>query len=146
LAALPRCGFASGPKLRLRRGSAAAFEGARSAEGARRTRREPPGPRTREAAGPGPARPAIFARAGFAHGERTSVEHLAVELLNRLLGVRAVEELDEREPARTPGFPVDRQHDLRRRRHGSEIAPQIGFGGAVSEITDEQTNGQSTLS
>jgi hypothetical protein len=71
---------------------------------------------------------------------------LPVEFLNRLLGMSAVEELDEGEPARTARFPIDRQHDLRRRRHGSEVAPQIGFGGAVSEITDEQTNGQSTLS
>ena len=30
--------------------------------------------------------------------------------------------LDERESARAAGFPIDRQHDLRRRRHGAEVA------------------------
>ena len=64
----------------------------------------------------------------------------------RVLGVRAVEEFHEGEPARPPGLAIDRQHDLRRRGDGAEVGPQVGFGRAVGEITDEQTNGQSTLS
>ena len=58
----------------------------------------------------------------------------------------AIDELDEGEAAGTAGFPIDRQHDLGRRRHCPEVGAQIGFGGAVGEITDEQTDGQSTLS
>jgi hypothetical protein len=60
--------------------------------------------------------------------------------------VRAVDELDESEPAWTAGFPIDGEDDLRRRRHGAEVGAQIGFCGAVGKITDEQTDGQSTLS
>jgi hypothetical protein len=60
--------------------------------------------------------------------------------------VSAIDEFDERKSSRAAGFPIDGQHDLRGRRHGAEVAAQVGFGGAVSEITDEQTDGQSTVS
>jgi hypothetical protein len=60
--------------------------------------------------------------------------------------VRAIHELDESESARSAGFPVDRQHDLRGRRDGAEVGTQVCFSGAVGEITDEQTDGQSTVS
>jgi hypothetical protein len=60
--------------------------------------------------------------------------------------MRAVDEFDESEPAGAAGLPIDRQHDLRWRRHGAEVGAQIGFCGAVGKITDEQTDGQSTLS
>src|SRR5262249_37155453 len=116
------------------------------------------GPGEAAAAGGGGARPAeaaagtrtagtaILARARFADRERPAVEHLPVELLDRLFGVAAVLELDEREAARPSRFTVDRQDDLSRRRHGAEIRSQVGFRGAVSEITDEQANGQSHVS
>src|SRR6185503_13622722 len=54
-----------------------------------------------------------FTRPRFADRERTSHEGLLVEALNGLLGVAAFQELDERKPARTAGFPVDGQHYLR---------------------------------
>jgi hypothetical protein len=60
--------------------------------------------------------------------------------------MRAVDEFDESEPARAAGLPIDRQHDLRWRRHGAEVGAQVGFCSAVGKITDEQTDGQSTLS
>ena len=145
--------------MRLRFGcapgaDAAGIEWARAAERSGRARREAAGTRTREPAGRGPenppgarsARTAIFARARFADRERPAVEHLSVEALDRLFGVRAIEKLDERESARTTGFAIDRQHDLRRRRDRAEVGTQIRFGRAVREITNEQTDGQSTLS
>src|SRR5438093_9803266 len=89
---------------------------------------------------------AIFAGARLADGERTPVEDLSVEALDGLLGVRAIDEFDEGESPRASGLPIDRQHDLRRRRNGAEVAAQIRFSGGVGEITDEQTDGQSTLS
>src|SRR6185436_5176345 len=58
----------------------------------------------------------------------------------------AIDELDEGEASGTAGFTVDRQHDLGRGRNRPEIRAQISFGGAVGKITDEQTDGQSTLS
>src|SRR5262249_8173294 len=152
----------AGPALRLgvgaevtaaRRGAAgraaAGIERTRAAaaEGAGWPRREAAaGRRTGKAAGTRTAGAAIFTGARFADRQRPPVEHLTVESLNRLFGVRAVGKFHERKPTRTSGLAVDRQHDLRRRSDGSEVAPQIRFGGAVCEITDEQTNGQSTLS
>src|SRR5439155_20418828 len=128
-------------------GAAARVERTRTAERSRRARREAAGTRTREAAGARrTAGSAIFARARFADGEGPSGEHLPVETLNRLFGVRAIDEFDKGEPARAPGFGMDREHDLRRRRDGTEIGAQVGFGRAVSEITDEQTDGQATHS
>src|SRR4029453_17612902 len=89
---------------------------------------------------------AILACARLADGERAAVEHLSVEFLNRVFRVGAVLEFDERESSRAAGFAVDRQHDLRRRRDGAEVASQVGFSGAVREIANEQTDGQSMLS
>src|SRR6185295_8351966 len=131
---------------------AAAVEGARAAERSRRTRGEAAAGAAR--AGPGgvaarprrTARPAIFAGARLADREGASIEGLPVEALDRLLGVRAVDEFDECEPAGAAGLAIDRQHDLRRRRHRAEVGAQISFGGAVGKITDEQADGQSTLS
>jgi hypothetical protein len=54
-----------------------------------------------------------------------------VKLLNGLFGLRAVQELNEREPARPAGVAVDGQHDVRRRRHRPEIRTKIGFSGRV---------------
>src|SRR5439155_285028 len=121
-------------------GAAARVERTRTAERSGRPRRKAAGTRTGEAAGARrTAGSAIFARARFADGERPSGEQLPVEPLNRLFGVRAIREFHEREPAGTPGFTIDRQHDLRRRRDGAEIRAQVSFGRAVCEITDEQT-------
>jgi hypothetical protein len=67
-------------------------------------------------------------------------------LLDRLFGVRAIDEFHERESARSTRFPVDWQHHLRGRRDRAEVRAQVCFSGAVGEITDEQTDGQSTVS
>src|SRR6185369_1933277 len=90
--------------------SAAEAAGTRAAEAARSRSAEPAGAARARAAGA-----AIFASARFAHRERTPVEHLPVEPLNRLLRVRTVGELDEGKSARSAGFTVDREHDLRGR-------------------------------
>src|SRR6185295_7506473 len=157
---------AAGSALRLRVGAEIATAGRRTARGspatariegprasaaAERTgrpRRESAGTWTGgEPAGPRrPARTAVLTRTRLADGERPPVEHLSVEALDRLFGVCAIGEFDEREPTRASGLAIDRQHDLRRRSDGPEVAPQIGFGGAVRKIPDEQTNGQSTIS
>src|SRR5205085_5985047 len=127
---------------------AAAVEGPRRAAETGRPRRKAaararPGGVT---AGPRPAGSAILAGARFADRQRPAVVRLSVELLNRLFGVRAIDEFDEREPAGPSGFAINRQHDLRRRRDRAEVAAQVGFSGAVSKITNEQTDGQSTVS
>jgi len=102
-------------------------------------------PRT-ETAGARTAGAAILAGARFADGERASVEDLPIEFLNRLLRMRAVLELDEREAARAAGLAIDGQDDLRRRRNGTEVASQVGFCGAVGEVSNEQADGQAVLS
>jgi len=71
---------------------------------------------------------------------------LTVELLDRLLGVRPLRILHEREAAGTTGLTVNRQDDLRGRRHGPEVGTEVGFGGGVRQIADEQADSQSTLS
>ena len=71
---------------------------------------------------------------------------MTVELLDRLLGVRPIRIFHEREAARAAGLPVNRQDDLRGRRHGSEVGAKVGFGGSVRQIADEQTDSQSNLS
>ena len=99
LALPPRCGLASGPKLRLprrlrrRRIERTRRSAERPADRGRRSRHRP-------AAAPiGPAGPrrtagsAIFTRARLADGERPSVEDLSVEPLNRLLGVRPLRDI-----------------------------------------------------
>ena len=106
---------------------------------------KPPGRGPGGPPGRGSAGPAIFARARFADRERPAVEHLTVELLNRLFGVRAVEKLDERKTARPTGLAVDRQHDVRRRRDGAEVRAQVGFSGGVGQVADEEADSQSSL-
>jgi hypothetical protein len=71
---------------------------------------------------------------------------LAVESLNRLLGVRSLDELHERESAWTARFSIDGEHDLRGLRDRPKVGSQIRFGCAIGQIPDEQTNSQSTFS
>jgi hypothetical protein len=71
---------------------------------------------------------------------------LPVEALNRVLGVRPFEVLDEREPTRPARLAVDGQHDLRGRRDASEVGAQIGLGRGIRQIANEQTDSQSALS
>ena len=77
------------------------------------------------------------------------VVHVTATLVTLVVaGVVAVGsfgELHEGKPPRPASLPIDRQHDLRRRRDAAEIRTQVCFGGAVRQIADEQTDGQSTL-
>src|SRR5262249_36377664 len=131
-------------------GTAEAAAGTRAAEPATRARAtEPPAAWTRPAepaSGPRSAGPAVFTSPCFANRERPSVEHLAVESLDRLLGVGAILTFDEREAPRPARFAIHRQDHLRGRCDSTEVAAQVGFSGAVREIAYEQTDGQSTLS
>jgi len=60
--------------------------------------------------------------------------------------VAAVLELDERKAAWAAGFAIDGKDYLRRWRNATEVASQVGFCGAVGEVTNEQTDGQAVLS
>src|SRR5262245_41977067 len=128
--------------------TASAAAGARAAESARARTTAEPTARTRSAASAGAwtTGAAIFTRARLADGERTAVEYLTIETLNRLLGVGALGELHERESARTAGLSIDGQHDLRGLRDRAKVRSQIRFGCAIGQIPDEQTNSQSTFS
>src|SRR5262245_17764475 len=129
--------------------TAAGARAAKAAAGARPRPAESRAARARSAepaAGARSAGPAILTSARVAYRQRTAVEHLSVEFLNRLFGVRAVLELDEREPARAPGLAIDGQNDLGRGGHCAEVRTKVGFSRGVREITNEQTDGQSTLS
>ncbi len=125
---------------------------ARSAEAARTTRSARPRAaeaaraRGEPAAGTRTAGPSILACASLAHGERSTVEDLTVEALNRRLGVGTIHEFDEREPAGATCFPVNGEHDLGRRRDGAEIGAQVRFSRAVRQVTDEQPDSQSVIS
>jgi hypothetical protein len=59
--------------------------------------------------------------------------------------VRPIHELDEREAARAAGLAIHRKNHLRRRRDRAEIGPQIGLGGRIRQIADEETDRQTTL-
>ncbi len=150
LALPPRCGLASGPKLRLRGADGAdgsngrggpPNDGGRGAKPPPRSRPGRAGPRSTPSAGRGRARTTILTRAGFAHRERAPVERLAVEPLDGLLGVRTLDVLDEGKSARTTGFAIDRQHNLRRGRDGAEIRTQIRFSWCCTKDC-RQTDGQ----
>ena len=76
----------------------------------------------------------------------TQNPHAMHRTLARLLGLRPVEELHEREPTGAARLPIDREHHLRGRSHGAEVGPKFCFGGLVRQIADKQTDSQSTLS
>src|SRR5262245_20332589 len=128
----------------------AAAAGAWSTEAAAATRpraAEAAGPRRpRRAAGTRTTRAPILARARFADGQRAPVEDLPVELLNRLLRMRAILKFDEGESSRASRFAVDGHDHLRRWSNRAEVVAEIRFSGRVRQIADEQTDGQSTLS
>src|SRR5206468_13094954 len=102
---------------------------------------EAAGPRTRRWT----ARAAVFTRARFADGKGPAVEHLPVELLNRLFGVCAIQVFHECKPPGSSGLAIDWQDDLRWRRNGAEVGSEIPFGRGVRKIADKQTDSQSTL-
>jgi hypothetical protein len=56
--------------------------------------------------------------------------------------VRPLREFHEREAARTSGFPVDRQHNLGRRRYRAEMGAEISLRRGVRQIADEQPDSQ----
>jgi hypothetical protein len=128
LALPPRWGFASGPKFRLRAGAGPAESNGR-------------GPPNGEGGRGGPPKPP-----GRADRERPPVEHLTVELLDRGLGLPAIEKFHERKATRTTRIAVDGQHDLRRGRDSPEVRPKVRFSGRVRQIADKQADSQSTHS
>ena len=148
-----RCRRAGASRQDRSSGCAAAPGGAARIERTRRpsartrapARAEAARPRAGRTAGARRAGPAIFARPRFADRQRTAVEHLTVELLNRLLGLRAVEKLDERKTARPARLAVDRQDDLEGGATAPKYGAQIGFSGGVGQIADEQADSQSSL-
>jgi hypothetical protein len=73
------------------------------------------------------------------------LKRLRVETLDDFLGVGAVHELDEREPAGASGFPIDRHDDVGRLSDGREVGAEVRFRSAVREIADEQTDCQGFL-
>src|SRR5262249_57292304 len=87
------------------RRAAARVEGPRPSKRAGRPRGEAARTRTGETARTRAAGTTVFARACFADSERPSVEHLPVEALARLFGVRALGRFDAFEPAPTACLP-----------------------------------------
>jgi hypothetical protein len=85
------------------------------------------------------ARPRRRSVLGDVDAERSTTEILAVELLDRRIGLGVVRELDEGDPARTARLAVDRQvdvDDLSRRR---QELRQVVLGGLVAEVADENS-------
>ena len=113
--------------------------------GTRTTRTGPARPRTKPSR-PRTAGTPILTRSRFADSQRPAVEDLAVEFLNGLFSVGTILEFNKRKASRPAGFAIDRQDDLGRRRDGTKVASQVGFSGAVGEVTNEQTDGQTVLS
>jgi hypothetical protein len=60
-----------------------------------------------------------------------------VQLLNGALGHSAIVVVDERESARPSRIAIRRYHDLQRITDRAEVLPDVGFGRAVREISDE---------
>ena len=87
-----------------------------------------------------PARSAIFTGPRFAHREWAAHEQLSVEFLDRLFRGGAFRVLDEREPARAAGFPVERTNDLGGGTDLGEMRTQIVFGRLIGQIAHEQSD------
>jgi hypothetical protein len=62
---------------------------------------------------------------------------LTVVPLDDLFGVFALGEVHEGEPTGTAGFPIGREHDLRRLGNLAEKGAQIGLGGTVGQVSNE---------
>jgi hypothetical protein len=62
---------------------------------------------------------------------------LAVVAVDDLLGMVALGEIHEGEPSGASGFPIGRQHDLGWLGDFGEQGAQIGFGGAVGQVSNE---------
>jgi hypothetical protein len=139
-------GFGIGTKIATacRRWCRAGLERPRT-EPRRRARTEAARSWTRRSTRAWCTRPAVFAGARLADRQRTAVEDLTVEFLNGLLGLRSIEELDERESAGPAGLSVYRQHDVRRRSDGAEVGSEVSFSCAVGQVSDKQANRQSIL-
>jgi hypothetical protein len=71
---------------------------------------------------------------------------LSVESLNGLLGMSALAELDEGKPSGAAGLAIDGENHLGRRSHRAKVRAQFRFRRVVRQVTDEQSDGQSTLS
>src|SRR5207237_9380454 len=71
-------------------------------------------------------------RLRLVHCERPAVEHLAVQLLDRLRRIRVLEHLDEAEAAGSPGKAVDRHAGRTDRAHLFEERAQALAPPAVS--------------
>ena len=87
----------------------------------------------------------IFARTRFADGEAAPLERLCIEPLDDLLGLSAVEELDEGKATRTPGLAIHRHDNVGGFGDGREVGAKISFAGPVGEVPDEQTDSQGFL-
>ena len=118
-----------------------------------RTRREASGPWTaKPAGGTRPTRPRsaetartracgpFFAWPRFTHRERTSFEGLLVEASDRFFGDSSIRVIDERESARTTGFPINRKDDLGWIADARQMLPQICLVCRIRQIAYKQTD------
>jgi hypothetical protein len=62
---------------------------------------------------------------------------LAVVAADDLLGVLTLGEVHEGEPSRAPGLTVGRQHNLLRLGDFGKQGTQVGFSGAVGQVSNE---------
>ena len=147
LALRRRFGGAGGPKFALRSRTPGGPRWARTTEPtARRALAAEPAPGwSWPAEATGPRRRAIFPSPCLAHGQIASLEGLLVELLDDPFGHFSVDEFHERKPARTAGFTIHGHRYVGRLGHPGEMCAQVGFGCAVGEIPDEETDGQCFL-
>jgi len=87
----------------------------------------------------------IFPRTRFTDREIASHERLRVELLDDFFGDAAIRELDERKPARTSRFAINRHHNVSGFGDRCEVTSEIRFGRAVGEVPYEETDSQLCL-
>jgi hypothetical protein len=87
----------------------------------------------------------IFPCARFTDRKIAPHEGLRVELLDDFFGDAALSELDERKPARTSSFAIDRHHNVSRFGDRCEVSSEICFGRAVGEVPYEETDSQLCL-
>ena len=106
---------------------------------------EPATTRARSESLPGRPRWPILAGARFADREIAPLERLRIETLDDFLGLRAVDKLNEGEATGTPGFPIDRHHDVGGFGDSCEVSAKVGFARPVGQVPDEQTDSQDFL-
>jgi hypothetical protein len=82
----------------------------------------------------------LLAGSRLADRQRTPHQELSIQFADGLFGGASFRELDEREPAGTAGFAIERTNDLSGLTELRKVRTQIFFGCLIGQVTDKQSD------